>query len=960
MSIVPKLAIAFLLAALIPAVTAMILFGRRSEQDALGQAEVHLQNLARDREELLVQHVDSLRREVAVLAESELVRRFLSGRSSGTPDADVEELAEDLLFTVQARTWGDTHHVYVVDAGGRVVLSPGRFRASEATVAAGDDDSHVGDSMGHLPEFRQALTEPVITSFFDFEERGHFHQLVLHPVRGSEGEELGVVAAEVAIDALLELFAGDIGLGRSGRVAIVTRAGTRIVHAKSDKREPVLTAGLAAALEGGSPVFQSGRAADGASVVGMYVPSSVYPWVVCIEVDRREILSATDSTHAFMMDVLVAISIVLGLGGLGLGVWFGLPLRRCARAAARVSAGDLQRPIPVTRGSDEIGILERSPEAMRARMAEQIRTLDQRVTQQTIELEDALAEAQQSQERFELAVQGSMDGIWDWNLARNEVYYAPRWWELLGVDPENVSSSPDEWFSRIASGDLPAFHSRLQQHIEGKTDRFDMELQMLHTNGEPRWMLCRAAAIRNAHGKAVRLAGSLADITDLKQAQDNLHRLAHHDRLTGLPNRDLFMQRLERTMARTRRERGREFAVLFFDFDRFKVVNDSLGHSLGDALLVAIADRFQAEIRDVDTAARFGGDEFVVLLDRVEGVEGAKAACERFLEVFERPHYLQGHEVVSTASIGLVVAGSDYESADAVLRDADAAMYQAKTAGKAQYRVFDSVMHAEAIQRLHLEQDLRNADPEREFELHFQPIVAIGTCEIAGFEALVRWQHPTLGLVSPDRFIPIAEETGLIVELGEWVLREACRQVVEWRAEFSDRKLFMNVNVSRKQLVYPSFLGALKHIWDEFDLRPGDVKLEITETTVMDARHDMVPKMEGIRDLGFQLSMDDFGTGYSSLSCLSQFPIDVLKIDRSFIENLEQSHEFTAVVEAIVTLAQHLSLEVVAEGIETAEQLAQLEVMDCDFAQGFLFSRPVVAEEAADLLRYGFERRLSA
>jgi diguanylate cyclase (GGDEF)-like protein/PAS domain S-box-containing protein len=576
-----------------------------------------------------------------------------------------------------------------------------------------------------------------------------------------------------------------------------------------------------------------------------------------------------------------------------------------------------------------------------------------RVRERTAELEQRTGELRASEERYALAERGTRDGLWDWNLLTGRVYYAPRWKELLGLPNETVGDSPQEWFGRISSGNLGVFHKRLTAHIEGSSERLETELEMNHASGDSRWMLCRSAAIRDARGVAIRLTGSLTDITELKQAQENLRRLAQHDRLTSLPNRALFKDRLRAAMAVP----DSRFAVLFFDFDRFKLINDSLGHTVGDALLVSIADRFRRHAREGDTIARFGGDEFMVLLDTVGGRDEAVAACERFLEAFAQPHDIDGRSVVSTASIGLVMSDLGYTDPDEMIRDADVAMYQAKLHGRGTYREFDATMHAEAVDRLNIEQDLRRADIAREFVLFYQPIVSISTGTISGFEALLRWNHPSLGLIGPDSFINPAEETGLIIAIGEWVVGEACRQLAEWRDRYAVSSLTVSVNLSRRQLIDPGLPDRLAAVAGRYAVNPADIRIEIAESDVMDERANIASVLSAIKAKGFGLAMDDFGTGHSSLWCLHKFPLDVLKIDRSFVRHMEMRREFTAVMQAIISLSHNLGLRVVAEGVETPEQLAQLQAMDCDYAQGFLFARAVPADQAVALLRHGMGRR---
>ncbi len=557
----------------------------------------------------------------------------------------------------------------------------------------------------------------------------------------------------------------------------------------------------------------------------------------------------------------------------------------------------------------------------------------------------------ESEQRYALAVHGSNDGLWDWDLATGRVYYAPRWKELLGVPEEEDIYTPEAWFTRISSGCLARFHAKLTDHIHGKSERFDLELEMHHADGSTRWMLCRAAAVRDQHGKAVRISGSLADISDLKQAQDELRALAQHDQLTGLANRTLFTDRLNHAIARAKRNSSYQYAVLFLDFDGFKVINDSLGHSLGDKLLSEMAERIRTCVREVDTVARFGGDEFVVLMDGIHSADDVQILSQRLLDRLAVPFKCETSEVISTVSIGVVVGTENYENADEVIRDADAAMYQAKAGGRAQYCLFDLKMHTQAVRRMRLEQDLRQCSFDEQFRVYYQPIVNLESGTTAGFEALLRWDHPEHGRIEPEEFIGIAEESGLIVSLGEWVLRESCKQMAAWRARFNDvLKMSINVNLSRRQMLSAEIFDVIDRVLEETGLPAQVLKLEVTESAVMDNPQSIVSVMQRIHELGVRLAMDDFGTGHSSLSCLHQFPIDQLKIDRSFIENMQEHREFAAVMDAIVSLAHFLHLEVVAEGIENAEQLSQLQAMDCQYAQGFFFAKPMAASAVTDYL----------
>lgn len=551
----------------------------------------------------------------------------------------------------------------------------------------------------------------------------------------------------------------------------------------------------------------------------------------------------------------------------------------------------------------------------------------------------------ESESRYARAVMGSRDGIWDWDLINKSIYYSPQWKRMLGYEEDELTSSIDAWFKHITSNHLKAFQEQLAIVIEGKTDTVDIELQMMHRDGELRWMLCRAAAIHDDAGTAIRLAGSLTDITTLRQAQNEITRLAREDALTGLPNRVVLSEQLERALCRVKRHPDFQFAIFFFDFDRFKLVNDSLGHPAGDALLTSIAERFRAHTRTTDTVTRFGGDEFVLVMEDCGGVAEVKAAATRFIDIFSQSHHIFGHDVVTTASIGIMTSDMHHESVEAMLRDADAALYEAKMQGKARYQLFGPNLRVKINKRLSMENDLRAAIDRNEFVLHYQPIINLRSGALTGFESLIRWMHPTRGLVRPDEFIPIAEETGLIQPIGELVFCEACQQMADWQSRFIQAKTWvLAVNLSRRQLLKRDLTKKLLSITESMSVSPKSIILEITESSILDEQHNMLVILEQLRECGFRLAMDDFGTGHSSLSCLHQLPVDFLKIDRSFVSRIETNRELSAIVQTIIDLAHHLRLQVVAEGIETAGQLAQLQAMDCDEAQGFYFSKPLALD----------------
>jgi len=478
-------------------------------------------------------------------------------------------------------------------------------------------------------------------------------------------------------------------------------------------------------------------------------------------------------------------------------------------------------------------------------------------------------------------------------------------------------------------------------------------IQLKH---DRRWY--RYTVVRLGEGLAV----TFDDVTEQRRTEDKLRHAAYHDALTGLPNRKLLTEHLTHAIHRAQRLPEYRFAVLFLDFDRFKIINDSLGHEAGDQLLLQITQRLRDNLRELDTTARLGqghlpsrlgGDEFVVLLEGIGDDHTAALVAQRLLDAFSKPYQIMGHEVTSTASIGIVVSDPRYTRPDDILRDADNAMYQAKISGKARYVVFDEHMHKAIVNRLTLENDLRSAVEAEAFQLVYEPIVCLRTGQLEGIEALIRWPHPRRGEVPPDQFISLAEELGLIVPLGRWVLREACRTFMRICQEYPDcAPKFINVNVSRGQLKDPGLIGHVNAVLIETGIEPGALRLELTESMVMDDLEHMSDVLTRIKELGVGLAMDDFGTGHSSLTCLHRFPLDILKIDRSFINSVgRKERHYGAILHSVIELATNLEMSVIAEGIENPNQLALLQGLMCPYGQGYLFSAPVPAEDLPSLLK---------
>jgi diguanylate cyclase (GGDEF)-like protein/PAS domain S-box-containing protein len=556
-----------------------------------------------------------------------------------------------------------------------------------------------------------------------------------------------------------------------------------------------------------------------------------------------------------------------------------------------------------------------------------------------------------SEERYALAMAGARDGIWDWDLQTGELHWSRRCGELLHADDALVVAAPADWFERVHADDRVGLENAFRAHLSGETPYLEYEFRIRNGAGEMQWVLCRGVAVRDNAGLPTRVAGSITDISERKAAEARLRHEVLHDTLTGLPNRALFLDRLDLALRHHRREPSRQFAVLFLDLDRFKMVNDSLGHAAGDELLIEFGKRVSMFLRPGDSVARLGGDEFAILLTEVAGLEDATRVADRIHEVLLRKFLIRGKEVYASVSIGIALSAPHYEHPNQMLRDADLAMYRTKSNRAGSYTVFRSFMYESALQRLELETDLRSALSRSELATYYQPIVSLDGLRVIGFEALLRWFHPTRGSIDPEVFVPLAERSGTIGPVSWWTIREACRQVREWQMSdprFSE--LSISVNVSSRLLSEPQFAARMTAVLEETGLAPETLHLEITENALLQHESLTIAELAALQATGVKVHLDDFGTGYSSLSYLNRFRYDTIKIDRSFIASMPDAPRSRRIVDALISLATVLGMGVIAEGVETQEQAENLRALNCHVAQGFLFSKAVPPEVAQALL----------
>jgi diguanylate cyclase (GGDEF)-like protein/PAS domain S-box-containing protein len=571
-----------------------------------------------------------------------------------------------------------------------------------------------------------------------------------------------------------------------------------------------------------------------------------------------------------------------------------------------------------------------------------------------------VAALRESEERFQLVARATNDAIWDWNISANTVWWSEGVRTLFGYEQGGMHVEPSWWHERIHADDNERVSSSVKTFIEGEAKFWSDEYRYRRADGSYAAVIDRAFILRDEEGKALRMIGSMMDITARRQAEERINYLAYYDALTGLANRALFEDRLPQALSLAQRNE-QILAVMLLDLDRFKNINDTLGHGTGDLLLKAVAERLSSCLRGSDTVARFAGDGFALLLTQIRKKEDAARIAKRteknaleiaqnILEALKAPFSFDGHELYVTASIGISLYPHDGGDPPALLKNAGAALHAVKEQGGNGYQFYAESMNARAVEQLTLESALRRALEREEFALHYQPQVDINTGKILAVEALIRWQSPDLGFVSPGDFIPLAENNGLIVPIGEWTLRTACAQNRAWQDEGLS-PLRMSVNLSPRQFEQANLLETVASVLDESGLDPNYLEFELTEGAIMKNAERAIVTLRKLKEMQIQIAIDDFGSGYSSLSYLKRFPIDRLKIDQSFVRDATSDPTNAAIIMAIITLGQNLRLKVIAEGVETEEQLKFLRLLRCDEMQGWLFSKAVPAQYVKQLIQ---------
>ncbi|NTV89246.1 MAG: EAL domain-containing protein [Clostridiales bacterium] len=777
----------------------------------------------------------------------------------------------------------------------------------------------------------------------------------------------GVTVAAITIPVTIEVISNqvlNIKEGKTGFAYVVRGDGMIIIHPDSgvaniqnlledQKTTPELKR-IAQEIVRGEYGFSSYKENSMAKYIS-YAPVTGTNWSIVINVPvnevNRQLIAYTYASVLIILAVLIISVIII----LIFSSYIVRPIEILESEANRISSGDLRIKKVNVNLKDEVGNLSRAFEKMVENLStsyeelealyEEITASDEELKQQYDELQNNQEELRISEERFKLAVEAVNDSIWDWDIKKGSIV-------LYSLDSSNRYYERSFKEEQIGLNDYPEdaeiYRDAIRRHLNGESERLEVEHRIILGSGEMRWLLARGRAIKDYEGRNVRFVCIETDITERKKTEEKIQYLAHYDLLTDLPNRLLFVDKLQSAILEAERN-GKKIVILYLDLDNFKSVNDTMGHTYGDLLLKETGVKLLSSVRAVDSVARLGGDEFGILLGSIDSLDLLSEIIERIMEQFKVPFLLDQREFFISTSIGVAIYPFDGETADMLMKNADAAMYSAKNSGKNCFHFYEDSMNTRIMKRLEIENSLRRALERKEFVLFYQPQVNLANGRIEGFEALIRWQHPTKGLLTPADFIQITEETGLIIPIGEWVLRTACQQVREWE-EKGYGKLSMAVNLSARQFRQADMVERICEIVSETGIDMRDLELEITESTAMEDLSNTVTVLDRLKSKGIKIALDDFGTGYSSLNYLKKLPIDRLKIDKDFVYDLFRDKNQKRIAHTIIQLAHNMGLEVVAEGVETNEALEFLKKLKCNRAQGYLFSKPLPYMEAEGII----------
>jgi diguanylate cyclase (GGDEF)-like protein/PAS domain S-box-containing protein len=848
----------------------------------------------------------------------------------------------------------DFDNVFLADQYGRVVLSANR--------------DLVGTFIKSEPYFMTVMASKTIISDSRYSRDGEEKVVVMAvPVKGSVGEVIGIFGSTIKLQYFKNKIA-NVKMSNHGYAYIVDSEGVIIAHpdvarvGTSVENETIQS--VVRKLKNGEMILEK----EGSYVYQgkeKYMAYGIIPdinWMIVFAQDKLEM-----NRPALLVLLLIIVTTLLCIAiAVVISIKFSKsitePISELSETMDKAANGDLTSTCKFE-SQDEFGQLSQNFNVMLSQLSlsyeeltsvyEELAATEEELRAQYEELQANEEYLRKSEEKYKLAIEGANDVIWEWDYKTKSFNVSDKWHEMIGGDP--VKQLPLKIFTKlIHHNDAKRVIETMKQHLKGHTDYYKSEFRIKMQDGSYKWLLTRGKALKDIKGEVTKVAGSMTDISDRKETEHKIKYMAYYDTLTKLPNRILFMEKLEAELKKAK-DQPMAGAVMLIDLDNFKNVNDTLGHDYGDALLELIAQKLKDIVKDKNTVCRFGGDEFLVLKPDIKSEEQVATFAKKILSIFENSFAVQDKLIYTTASIGISIYHKDGEHTHNILKNADTAMYTAKSSGKNRYAFFNDEMYQGLKRKTKIETILRSALTNNAFEVYYQPQINVKQNKMTAFEALLRLKSEELGFISPKEFIPIAEECGLIKEIGEWCLRTACLKNKEWRDkgyEFDG----IAVNISSVQFQQSNFIKMITDILKETELEPQYLEIEITETVLMKSLEKNVSILESLRAIGIRIALDDFGTGYSSFNYLRRLPIHTLKIDKSFIDHICSSSKEQAIAYGIIQLAHEMKLDVVAEGVEDEYQLTILQRKECDKVQGYLFSRPLTASDAEILLQQVTEK----
>lgn len=884
---------------------------------------------------------------IARINEMKEVLKAVDGKADSLKIERLREQANDIL-SEELRESQDFQTISLINVYGKVI-------------ASGNRDA-INIDVSDRKYYQEAMKGIIaVSNIHDSKLYGEKVVDIASPVRDSNNKIIGLVTNSINVDYFRK-YADNIRIGDTGYAYIVDSEGIVVAHPEDLKiGKPVENAEIRKIIdkiiinredrEGTGTYIYKGKEKYMA-----YHMIGDFKWLLVVAQDKSEMKEIANTVFIIISFVTVILLILSLIIGAHFSQSITKPIKELTAAMDKAAEGDFTAESNLDR-KDEFGQLSNNFNVMLQKLNmsheeltalyEQLAAAEEELRAQYEELQANEESLRNSEERYRLAVNGANNVIWEWNINTKEFFASEKWEQTTGypvpteIDIIGFSSIIFEEDVEIAIGDL-------MEHLEGRTDFYRSEFRIKTKNNDYKWVVNRGEVIRDSENRPIRMAGSLTDITERKENEKQIKFMAYYDILTGLPNRTLFMKNLDKELIKARNN-GATGAVLFIDLDNFKNINDTLGHDYGDRLLELIANRLNSKDSKDYSICRFGGDEFIILKPGVNNEENGAVFAEKILEEFNEPFQINDRHIDATVSIGIAIYPMDGFEGNTILKNADAAMYRAKKGGKNRYAFFNKEMHDDLQRKEKINSILKQAIKNNEFELHYQPQYNIKLGSISGFEVLIRLYNKDLGYIPPNEFIPLAEESGLINEIGRWCLYTACKKNKEWMDKGYNYDC-ISVNISPIQLQQSNFLQGVKEILKNTGLKPEYLCIEITETALMERLEENISILNELRYMGVKIALDDFGTGYSSLNYLRKMPINTLKMDKTFIDGICSSLKEEAIADGIIHMAHKIDLEVVAEGVETEEQLRLLKDKNCDKVQGYLLSKPLTEKKAEELL----------